>query len=213
MTKSKGIDFILNFLNGDAFYAAFRALAYHGKFFNFSKSDMINHRNIGNYVSALSITSALRANNTHSPNTFTHLCTFPNRDADIPAEHVVFRRQFEHVVERERSQQTHRTEVVRERIEQRRDQTSPQDRSDRTVQYWLDSGRHEVMSIDGRETMSRWILFKPFTRFLFIYFFVRSGKLRSRRTRCCCRWAKSLASPRTTSNAIRTSAITTMSTW
>lgn len=49
MTKSKGIDFILNFLSGDAFYVAFRVLALHGKFFNFSKSDIKNHGNIGKY--------------------------------------------------------------------------------------------------------------------------------------------------------------------
>lgn len=49
MTRSRGIDYILNFLSGDAFHAAFRSLACHGKFFNFSKSDMKNHGAIGNY--------------------------------------------------------------------------------------------------------------------------------------------------------------------
>jgi fatty acid synthase len=45
---SKGIDFILNFLSGEAFQAAFRTIAYHGKFFHFSKSDMKNYEKIGN---------------------------------------------------------------------------------------------------------------------------------------------------------------------
>lgn len=48
MTRAKGIDIIFNFLNGDAFEAAFRALADHGKFFNFSKSDMKTDKNLGN---------------------------------------------------------------------------------------------------------------------------------------------------------------------
>lgn len=47
MTKSKGIDLILNFLNGEAFQAAFRTMADHGKFFHFSKSDMKNSVKIG----------------------------------------------------------------------------------------------------------------------------------------------------------------------
>uniref|UniRef100_A0A2H8TDM0 Fatty acid synthase n=1 Tax=Melanaphis sacchari TaxID=742174 RepID=A0A2H8TDM0_9HEMI len=47
ITKSRGIDFILNFLSGESFEAAFRALASHGSFFNFSKSDMKNQRYIG----------------------------------------------------------------------------------------------------------------------------------------------------------------------
>jgi len=44
ITKSKGVDFILNFLSGESFEAAFRALAMHGCFFNFSKSDMKNQK-------------------------------------------------------------------------------------------------------------------------------------------------------------------------
>lgn len=47
---SKGIDVILNFLSGEAFQAAFRTTAYHGKFFHFSKSDMKNYENIGKYL-------------------------------------------------------------------------------------------------------------------------------------------------------------------
>lgn len=47
MTNSKGIDLVLNFLNGEAFQAAFRTIAYHGKFFHFSKSDMKTYGNIG----------------------------------------------------------------------------------------------------------------------------------------------------------------------
>jgi len=46
ITKSKGIDFILNFLSGESFEAAFRAIAMHGSFFNFSKSDMKNQKNL-----------------------------------------------------------------------------------------------------------------------------------------------------------------------
>jgi len=48
ITKSKGIDIILNFLNGNAFQAAFRALASFGNLFHFSKSDMKNQRHLGN---------------------------------------------------------------------------------------------------------------------------------------------------------------------
>lgn len=47
MTKSKGIDLILNFLSGEAFQAAFRTMADHGKFVNFSKSDMKNSVKMG----------------------------------------------------------------------------------------------------------------------------------------------------------------------
>lgn len=47
MTKGKGIDFILNFLSGEAFESAFRAVADHGMFYNFSKSDMKNRRYLG----------------------------------------------------------------------------------------------------------------------------------------------------------------------
>lgn len=55
LTKSKGVDLILNCSSGKAFRAALRALAYHGKFFNFSKSDMRNHENIGNRAPSISI--------------------------------------------------------------------------------------------------------------------------------------------------------------
>jgi len=48
VTKSKGIDCILNFLSGESFNAAIRAFAKHGKFFNFSKSDMKKQRYLGN---------------------------------------------------------------------------------------------------------------------------------------------------------------------
>lgn len=47
ITKSKGIDYILNFLSGEGFQAAFRTIAYHGKFFHFSESDLRNSVNIG----------------------------------------------------------------------------------------------------------------------------------------------------------------------
>lgn len=50
MTKSKGIDIIINLLNGEAFLASFRALADHGKFFHFSKSDMKNQGSIGTEI-------------------------------------------------------------------------------------------------------------------------------------------------------------------
>lgn len=46
-TKSKGIDFVINLSAGEAFDAALRALAKHGKFFHFTKSDMKNQKNIG----------------------------------------------------------------------------------------------------------------------------------------------------------------------
>jgi len=48
ITKSKGIDFVLNFLSGESFQAAFRAIAMSGKFFHFSKSDLKNRRYLGN---------------------------------------------------------------------------------------------------------------------------------------------------------------------
>lgn len=48
ITKSKGIEFILNFLSGEAYQCALRSLAKHGKFFQFSKSDIKNHENLGN---------------------------------------------------------------------------------------------------------------------------------------------------------------------
>lgn len=48
ITKSKGIDFILNFLSGESFEAAFRTLTMFGNFFHFSKSDMKNQRHLGN---------------------------------------------------------------------------------------------------------------------------------------------------------------------
>lgn len=47
MTKSKGVDIIFNFLSGEAFQTAFRAVADHGMFFNFSRSDMKNQRYLG----------------------------------------------------------------------------------------------------------------------------------------------------------------------
>lgn len=47
LTKSKNVDFILNFLSGDAFHVALRVLADHGKFFNFSKSMMRNQDKMG----------------------------------------------------------------------------------------------------------------------------------------------------------------------
>jgi len=47
ISKSKGIDLILNLLSGEAFQAALRALSDHGMFFTFSKSDMIKKENIG----------------------------------------------------------------------------------------------------------------------------------------------------------------------
>eukprot|EP00102_Acyrthosiphon_pisum_P016442 XP_008187406.1 PREDICTED: fatty acid synthase-like [Acyrthosiphon pisum] len=50
ITKSKGIDIILNFLNGNAFQAAFRALAFFGNLFHFSKSDMKNQRHLGTRI-------------------------------------------------------------------------------------------------------------------------------------------------------------------
>ncbi|XP_029343545.1 fatty acid synthase [Acyrthosiphon pisum] len=50
ITKSKGIDCILNFLSGEPFYAAIRAFAKHGKFFNFSKSDMKKQRYLGTRI-------------------------------------------------------------------------------------------------------------------------------------------------------------------
>lgn len=49
ITQSKGIDFILNFLSGEGFHAAFRTIACHGKFIHFSKYDMNNYERIGNY--------------------------------------------------------------------------------------------------------------------------------------------------------------------
>lgn len=48
LTRAKGIDIIFNFLSGEALEAALRTLADHGKMFNFSKSDMKTHRNLGN---------------------------------------------------------------------------------------------------------------------------------------------------------------------
>jgi len=48
ITKSKGIDFILNFLSGESFEAAFRTMAVFGNLFHFSKSDMKNQRHLGN---------------------------------------------------------------------------------------------------------------------------------------------------------------------
>lgn len=48
MTKAKGIDIIFNFLSGEAHQTAFRLLADHGMFLNFSKSDMKNQRYLGN---------------------------------------------------------------------------------------------------------------------------------------------------------------------
>lgn len=53
MTKGKGVDIIFNFLSGEAFEAAFNTVADHGKFFNFSKSDMKTHRNLGNINSIM----------------------------------------------------------------------------------------------------------------------------------------------------------------
>jgi NADPH:quinone reductase-like Zn-dependent oxidoreductase len=50
ITKSKGIDFILNFLSGESFEASFRTLAKHGSFFNFSKSDMKNQKYLGKQI-------------------------------------------------------------------------------------------------------------------------------------------------------------------
>ncbi|XP_016657076.1 fatty acid synthase isoform X4 [Acyrthosiphon pisum] len=50
ITKSKGIDCILNFLSGESFYAAVRALAAHGNFFNFSKLDMKKQRYLGSRI-------------------------------------------------------------------------------------------------------------------------------------------------------------------
>ncbi|CAI6347084.1 unnamed protein product [Macrosiphum euphorbiae] len=50
ITKSKGIDCILNFLSGESLYAAIRAFAKHGKFFNFSKSDMKKQRYLGTRI-------------------------------------------------------------------------------------------------------------------------------------------------------------------
>ncbi|CAH1725990.1 unnamed protein product [Aphis gossypii] len=50
ITKSKGIDFILNFLSGESFEAAFRTLTMFGNFFHFSKSDMKNQRHLGTRV-------------------------------------------------------------------------------------------------------------------------------------------------------------------
>lgn len=47
MTKSKGIDFVLNLLSGEAFHAAFQTIAYHGKFFHLSKSDLNNYGRFG----------------------------------------------------------------------------------------------------------------------------------------------------------------------
>ncbi|XP_026822789.1 fatty acid synthase-like, partial [Rhopalosiphum maidis] len=50
ITKSKGIDFILNFLSGKSFEASFRTLAKHGSFFNFSKADMKNQKYLGTRI-------------------------------------------------------------------------------------------------------------------------------------------------------------------
>ncbi|XP_060835401.1 fatty acid synthase-like [Rhopalosiphum padi] len=50
ITKSKGIDFILNFLSGESFEASFRTLAKHGSFFNFSKADMKNQKYLGTRI-------------------------------------------------------------------------------------------------------------------------------------------------------------------
>jgi len=50
ITKAKGIDFVLNFLSGESLYAALRAVAKHGKFFNFSNSDMKKQKYMGNFT-------------------------------------------------------------------------------------------------------------------------------------------------------------------
>jgi len=96
MTKSKGIDLVLNFLSGELFQAAFRTIAYHGKFFHFSKSDMKTYGNIGKstlfyrlafFMGLLKIIilSILES----------------QRNTSIFTEHVVYRCRFKHAVERE----------------------------------------------------------------------------------------------------------------
>ncbi|VVC29220.1 Hypothetical protein CINCED_3A006213 [Cinara cedri] len=50
ITEANGVDFILNFLDGKAFQAAFRAIAKHGKFFHFSKADMSNRGRLGTRI-------------------------------------------------------------------------------------------------------------------------------------------------------------------
>lgn len=47
MTKSRGMNIVLNFLSGNAFLAALRTLGNNGEFYNFSKTDMKNQLNIG----------------------------------------------------------------------------------------------------------------------------------------------------------------------
>lgn len=47
MTKSKGINIVLNFLSGEAFQTAFRTISNHGKFFHLSNSDLKNYRSLG----------------------------------------------------------------------------------------------------------------------------------------------------------------------
>lgn len=48
--KPNGFDYVLNFLSGESFQSAIKLVAVHGKIFQFSKTDMKNHENIGAYV-------------------------------------------------------------------------------------------------------------------------------------------------------------------
>ncbi|XP_050438841.1 fatty acid synthase-like [Adelges cooleyi] len=50
VTKSIGIDQILNFLEGDGLQASIRSIADHGKLFHFSKSDMLKQENMGTRI-------------------------------------------------------------------------------------------------------------------------------------------------------------------
>lgn len=47
ITKSRGIDFILNFLSGNDLYAATRSVSKGGQIFEFTKSDMKNQASLG----------------------------------------------------------------------------------------------------------------------------------------------------------------------
>lgn len=50
ITKSKGIDCVLNLSSGESFYAAVQVIAKFGKMFNFATSDTKKQRYLGNFT-------------------------------------------------------------------------------------------------------------------------------------------------------------------